>query len=180
MHPNKEYKSESYKEIMEQAGEMIVEAIEDGKIVRVPESYAKREGLPIIRKSKMHEMQERMAQQGPMSKNIQEEKQKLMYARPHSNWKDRQIISELKENFHWYVRIARKNKGLSRKQLAKLINESEESIKLLESGILHSKDFILINKIQEALNINIRRDGKDYTKSLGEMISKDRQDTQGK
>lgn len=163
---------------MEQADEMIVEAIEEGKIVRVPESYAKREGLPIIKKSKMHEIQERIMRQGPMSKNIQEEKQKLMYARPHSNWKDRQIASELKENFHWHIRLARKNRGLSRKQLAKLINESEESIKLLESGILPTKDFVLINKIQEALGLNIRKDGKDYTKSLGEMISKDREEKQ--
>jgi len=163
---------------MEKAEEIFVEAIEDGKIVRVSESYAKREGLPIIKKSKMQEMQERIMQQGPLSKNIQEERQKLIYARPHSNWKDRQIVSELKENFHWHIRIARKNRGLSRKQLAKLINEPEESIKLLESGILPTKDFVLINKIQEKLGLNIRKDGKDYTKSLGEMISKDRRQVQ--
>lgn len=163
---------------MEEANEIIVEAIEDGKIVRVSESYARREGLPIIRKSKMIEMQERLMQQAPVSKDIEKERQKLMYSKTHSNWKDRQIVSELKENFHWYIRIARKNKGITRKQLSKLINESEESIKLLESGVLPSKDFVLINKIQEALGINIRRDGKDYTKSLGEMISKDREEKQ--
>ena len=35
--------------------ENLVEAIEEGKIVKVSEKYAKREGLPILRKSRKEE-----------------------------------------------------------------------------------------------------------------------------
>ena len=149
----------------------IVEAIEEGKIVRVSESYAKREGLPILRKSRLTPSQERLVSQGA-KKTIQKEfrdersKRLLDYLRKPVDWKEKQVISELIPNFSWEIIRARRTKGLTRKHLGKLVGADEDSIKLLENGLLPNPDFILINKIQTALNLNLRKDKKDFSKEI--------------
>ena len=152
-----------------------VEAIEEGKIVRVLESYAKREGLPILRKSSVQEVQEKSANQSQeFSSKVKEENKRSFseYLQNPKNWKKSQVTSELIENFHWQIRAERKKKNLTRRQLAKLLNEKEENIKLIEAGIFPANDFILVNKIQEKLGINLRKDKKDFTKGVSEMMSK--------
>ena len=74
------------------------------------------------------------------------------------------MILELIPNFNWEIAKARRTKGLTRKHLGRLVNADEDSIKLLENGLLPSPDFILINKIQTALNLNLRKDKKDFNK----------------
>ncbi len=149
----------------------IVEAIEEGKIVRVSESYAKREGLPILRKSRLTPSQEKVISQGA-KKTIQKEfrdersKRLLDYLRKPTGWKEKQVISEFVPNFNWEIARARRTKGLTRKHLGKLVGADEDSIKLLENGLLPSPDFILINKIQTALNLNLRKDKKDFSKEV--------------
>jgi len=153
--------------------ERLVEAIEEGRIVKVPESYAKSEGLPIIRRDKREENLEHYSRLSPGTpQHIKSE-----FKRPFSeilehpkSWKSSQVTSELLENFNWQIRIERKRQGLTRKQLAKLLNEPEENLKMLEAGFLPSNDFILINKIQKTLGVNLRKDQRDYSKSFGEMI----------
>ncbi len=150
----------------------IVEAIEEGKIVRVSEVYAKREGLPILRKSRPGAPQEKATSSPETKKIIQKEfrdersKRMLDYLRKPTGWQEKQVISELIPNFSWHISKARRNKSLTRKQLAKLVNTDEDSIKLLENGLLPNPDFILINKIQIALNINLRKDKQDFTKEM--------------
>ncbi len=149
----------------------IVEAIEEGKIVRVSESYAKREGLPILRKSRLTPSQEKVISQ-ETKKTIQKEfrdersKRLLDYLRKPADWKEKQVTSELVPNFSWEIARTRRAKGLTRKHLGKLIGADEDSIKLLENGLLPSPDFILINKIQTALNLNLRKDKKDFSKEV--------------
>jgi len=155
--------------------DMLVEAIEEGKIVKVPEFYAKSEGLPIIRKPMMRELQERATNLTPGS----QERIPHEYRKPFSeilqnpdNWKKKQVTAELLDNFHWMIRIERKRKGLSRKQFSKILDESEDNIKMVEAGFLPANDFILINKIQQHLGVNLRKDKKDYTESIGSMMKK--------
>jgi len=155
--------------------ENLVEAIEDGKIVRVTEKHAKREGLPILRKSKSQEVQQNLTTLPPGSalKKIKEENRRplldQMY-RP-KDWKEKQVSSELIDNFHWYIRTERKKRGLTRKQLGKLINESENNLQMIEAGFLPSSDFVLINKLQNEFKINLRRDQKDFSKPINQMIA---------
>ena len=140
----------------------IVEAIEEGKIVRVSESYAKREGLPILRKSRLTPSQEKVISQ-EAKKSIQKEfrdersRRLLDYLRKPTDWKEKQVISELVPNFSWEIARARRTKGLTRKHLGKLVGADEDSIKLLENGLLPSPDFILINKIQNIFNSSVFR-----------------------
>ena len=88
------------------------------------------------------------------------------------SWKKQQVTQELVDNFNWQIRIERKRKGLTRKQFSKILKVSEESMKMIEAGFLPTNDFILINKIQEHLEINLRKDKKDYTEPIGEMMKK--------
>ena len=150
----------------------LVEAIEEGRIVKVSEFYAKREGLPIIRKSSATQLQEETANLAPSTTPSSDEKQLLNYSQTHTNWRDKQVISELLDNWHWLIRIERRKKGLTRKQFAKLLNEPENALKLIESGILPKKDFVLLNKIQQTLRINLRKDKKDFSKSITDIYPK--------
>lgn len=146
--------------------EEIVEALEEGKIVRVSEAYARSEGLPIIRRTKVA-----ASEQTPVKRTLEEERRLKQISKPHSNWRDRQVISELAENFNWQLIQARKKRGLTRRQVSKELSVDENSIRLVESGMLPSQDFILINKLQEFYKINLRKDGKDFNKPIKDMYS---------
>lgn len=155
--------------------ENFVEAIEDGKIVKVPENYAKREGLLIIRKAQNPEHK-------PAKKvNDQEERLSFDDFRKPLSWKTNQVFPELIENFHWEITKRRKYLNLTRKQLAEAIRERENTIKLIENGVLPKDDFIIINKIQSCLKINLRKDRQDISqparklldeKKIGERLEK--------
>lgn len=149
----------------------IVEAIESGKIVKVPEFYAKREGLIILKKPEI--------QPSPSPSYLEEKQERTKsltdYMKKKPDWREKQVMSELVENFHWQIRAARRQKGLSRKQLARLANASDEDLQVLESGRLPTNDFILINKVQKALNLNLRNDGKDFTSTTEEILEKAKQ-----
>jgi ribosome-binding protein aMBF1 (putative translation factor) len=151
----------------------LVEAIERGQIVKVTEFYAKKENLPILRKSLAEELRKKIIQKSPgIPNNLKDQHKKPfpeMLSHP-KDWKGNQVTSELIENFHWVIRIERRRKGLSRKQFSKILNESEENLKMLESGFLPSSDFVLINKIQQHLGINLRKDKKDYNLGIKEMM----------
>ncbi len=143
----------------------MVEAIEEGKIVRVPEEYAKREELPVLRKIDI----DLTGAFGKGEKAKKEEAERDRYGidefRKPLRWKENDVRSDLVHNFHWEVSKARRKRNLTRKQFAELINESENTIKMVENGILPANDFILVNKIQSTLGINLRKDGFDAGKS---------------
>ncbi|MEK6800728.1 MAG: helix-turn-helix domain-containing protein [Nanoarchaeota archaeon] len=163
-------------EILEERTEKMVEAIEDGRIVSVTENYAKRENLPILKRETIKEIKnfgDPKVGKVPTSMMGKGKEHPLEYLKKPMNWKEKQVLSELIENFHWHIRTERRKKGVTRKQLSKMIGESEESIEKIEFGVLPSTDFVLINKIQQALSINLRKDGKDFSKSVSQMIPKD-------
>jgi ribosome-binding protein aMBF1 (putative translation factor) len=144
--------------------ENLVEAIEEGRIVKVPKEHALREGLPILRK------------QQPSSIVKPNEKSLLSFEkfRKPLNYKSSQVFQELADNFHWLITKKRRYLGLTRKQLALSINESEETIKQIENGILPKDDFKTINKIQSRLDLNFRKDKKDFEKSPRSLLKKDK------
>lgn len=157
---------------MEMHNEKLVEVIEGGRIAKVPEYYARREGLPILRKvATPKPVEEKLPPSGiktPLSKRLN---QGLIVDnfRKH-DWKEDQVLQELVENFHWKIRVERRRQGFTRRQLAKKIGEQEENLRKLENGILPMKDFILIHKVQDVLGIKLRKGSVDYTKSAHEMM----------
>ncbi len=143
--------------------EDFVDAIEEGKIVKVTEEYARLEGLPIIRR---------------YSPVIQTDKKKKQEEIPYISLDDlrkplkpkSQVLSELVENFQWQISKKRRELGITRRQLAQKISEPEYHIKMIENGILPKDDFVIINKIQSVMNINLRRDKKDFSQPARSLL----------
>ncbi|MBU0907231.1 MAG: hypothetical protein KKD18_02030 [Nanoarchaeota archaeon] len=154
---------------MDSGSNKLVEAIEDGRIVKVPEYYAKREGLLILKKAPIQIQKT----QTPSYFQHKEDRTKPLteYIKSKPDWREKQVMSELVDNFHWQIRYTRRRLGITRKQLAKMVGVSENDLQIIESGRLPSNDFILINKVQKTLGINLRKDGKEFDLSAEENLS---------
>lgn len=137
--------------------ENLVDAIENSRIVKVSEDYAKREGLLILRKS--FQVAE---QPGPEQKRGKEFRRNKGFIgmedlRKPLNPEKNGLLKELVENFHWVLAQKRRSKLLTRKKVASDIGEEEISIKMAENGVLPANNFILINKLESYYGIILRR-----------------------
>lgn len=135
----------------------LVDAIEEGKIVRVPEDYARREGLLILRKSGVPAA-------SPASKDKKDEETRknkgfigMDDLRKPLSTKNNELLKELVENFHWVLMEKRKARGLTRKKVAESIGESELNLKIIENGVLPMNNFILVNKLESFYGISLRK-----------------------
>ncbi len=144
-------------------GEKVVEVIEDGKIVKVNESYALREGLPIIRRKIM---------EGSAKALIDKEEERFGYdyLRKPLNWREKQEVKGLISNFHWSIIRRRREMGLNRKQVAEKIGVDEEKIKALENGIVPRGDMGLINRVEEFFNISLRKSTEGFGQSMRKLV----------
>ncbi len=147
----------------------IVEAIEDGRIVRVSEDYAKREGLLILRKKPQ-------VSDAPLS--AKEKKDEGMrrnkgfvgmddLRKPLKSQRS-EVMNELIENFHWVLLEKRKARGLTRKKVAEALAESEMNIKMVENGVLPMNNFVLVNKLESYYGVSLRKN-KVATPSAGPL-----------
>lgn len=123
-----------------------VEAIEDGKIVRVSELYAKNEKLLIVRKRE-HDL--------PFSAHP--EAAKAIRADPAKpSYLSNNLGAELKDNFHWELQKQRRLRNLSRRQVAHLVGVPEGIVIELENGRVAS-NFIVLAKLEAFYGINLRK-----------------------
>lgn len=150
----------------------MVEAIEEGKIVKVSERYAIREGLMILRKPRFES--ERTKPSGAREDN---EQRLLMddFRKP-LNWKENKVVKELIDNFHWHIARERRRREMKRRELAAALGVSENTIKMIENGVLPKDDFVLINRIQEYLGINLRRGGSDFGQEMRKLVESQAED----
>ena len=97
------------------------------------------------------------------------------------SWKSNRVAKELVDNFHWEIVRERRRKNLSRKELAVGIGVSENTLKIVENGILPKDDFILVNKIQDFLKINLRKEQSGFgeMRKLVEEKSEQKEDISG-
>lgn len=146
---------------------MLVDAIEEGKIVRVTEEYAKREGLFILKKVET----ENQPQQSSKKDRFKDEKRPLFddYRKSLHASKD-PLLSELTDNFHWTLLEKRKVKNLTRKQVAQSLGVPEVEIKMVENGVLPSRDLVLINKLEKFYGINLRKGSINYQDSFRSKV----------
>lgn len=134
----------------------LVDAIEEGKIVRVPEDYARREGLLILRKSASLE------NSVPKEKKEEDARKNKGFIgmddlRKPLSTKNNDLLKELVENFHWILLQKRKARGLTRKKVADSIGESELNLKIIENGVLPMNNFILVNKLESFYGVSLRK-----------------------
>ncbi|MEK6927696.1 MAG: helix-turn-helix transcriptional regulator [Nanoarchaeota archaeon] len=161
--------------------EIMVEALEEGKIVRVSESYARREGLLVLRKE--HQINPNVTkpetQGGFVTRN---ERKGLLrfeeFRRPLKGANN--VTNELVQNFQWVINQRRRERNITRKQLAAGAGISEYELKMIETGILLNDDFVLISKIEKFLGISLRKDGKDYNKSALQALKENPMGSRGR
>ena len=144
-----------------ESGKM-VDALDEGRIVRVPEDYARAEGLPILRM--IQDSSEVAAKNIEMVKEQTLERVKISpfesLRKPVKN--DSNILASLSSNFQWTIIQKRRERGISRKSFANMLGVNEEEVKMLENGILPAEDFVLIGAIERYFGISLRKDGSTY------------------
>ena len=155
----------------------MVEAIEEGRIVKVSEDYAHREGLVILKTfhdysdSGTNEEDYRDLGVRESEAVISKNEKGFSIERLKRKAADSGVIKELVSNFHWKVSKARRYKGWSRKQFAKELEESEENIKMIENGLLPAGGgFVLVNKVEDKLGITIRKSAADFSQPARQAI----------
>lgn len=161
---------------MDYTGEGMVEVIREGEIVRVSEGQAIEEDLFILRKVIEPEKEPIY---NPVSRpSYRREVSGIdvpSFSRLESwragkfNLKKNKVIEDLKDNFHWEIARRRRSKGVTRKDLAEAIGCSEEEVKTIELGELPRDDFVLINKIEDYLGVNLRREKKPAGPTLSQL-----------
>ena len=164
---------------------MLLDAIYENEIVKICEPCSKMEDIPIIRKPNTFQLKaaerpfsvyERLAKAAGLKDKAQQaakirEEQDIRkitsgisldnlrkpkdYSKPLP--KPSVKPTNLIENFHWQIMMARRNMHISEKQLAQAISESETAVKMLESGNLPEDSDKLISKIEQYLRINLRK-----------------------
>jgi ribosome-binding protein aMBF1 (putative translation factor) len=151
---------------------IVVDAIEEGKIVRVTEDYAIREGLPILRRKEISFFgsPDRRAARELEKREVKRVSVFDMFRRP-LHQKSNDVAASLIDNFHWVISKKRREMNITRKQLADKMGVSELDIKMIENGVLPSDDYVLINKIQQLFRINLRKDGKDFNAPFSSKLS---------
>ena len=136
--------------------ECIVEVIKEGEIIRMSESQAIDEDLFVLRKVIEQEREVLDLSNIESSKPAPASRLKEWRA-GQINLKKNNVLEDLKDNFHWEISRVRRMKNISRKQLADKVEESEESLRMIEFGELPSDDFVLISKIERILGISLRK-----------------------
>jgi len=142
-----------------------VDAIEDGRIVKVAEKYAHQEGLLILRRNSSFSGVSDKQKVEDFVKKQESRRMKtpldLDKFRKPLDYKKTNIVSDLKDNFHWEIARSRKARALSRQQLASILGVREEDIKLIENGIMPRQDFVLVSKIEKYFGINLRKESME-------------------
>lgn len=149
----------------------LFDAVNDGKIIKICERCSIIENIPVIRKPSSSQLKEsekslrvydrmkRMVGLGPSKseeKFFLRDKLKELDNNP---WLERpeEKPLELIDFFYWEIMKTRRRKGLSQKQLANYLGESENAIQMIEKGNLPPNPRILVDKLERFLHIRLRK-----------------------
>lgn len=147
----------------------LLDAIYGADTVKICERCAIVEDIPILRKPSTSQLKEaersqtvyqrlkKMAGKDEKGKRIESVLDKIRKLDEHPELeKPEEKPFNLISNFNWHVQRARRNKGLSQRQLAWALGESETAIKMVEKGELPEKPEKLICKLEQFFQIIVR------------------------
>ena len=155
----------------------LIDVIDNFEIVKACEECLVTENLPIIRSASTEQLRQADRQQSVGERlsrmtgvSIREAKRqeitldvlrkpkdyKSVLEKKFSQAKEKNQPLNLVDNYHWHIAMERKNKKISRKQLADAVGVSEEAIKMIENRELVDDALILIRKIEQYLGISLR------------------------
>ncbi len=149
----------------------LFDVINGREIVKMCERCAVLEDIPIIRRpttsqlkeaEKSYSVHQRMRKLAGLEKKEEKHYESILSRikkldkNPELEMPEEMNSLNLVNNFHWYVMRARRNKGLSQRQLAWALGESEAAIRMTERGELPGEPEILIKKIEQFFQIRLR------------------------
>jgi len=148
----------------------LVDAIYENEVVKVCEKCSITEKIPLIKKPSIEQLKEseksfnvyqRMRKMAGLDKK-EEKHETILQLLKKFEEKEKSIqIPEkslnLIDNFHWEIARARRNKGLSQRQLGEAIDESESAIKMIERADLPGNYEKLIKKIEQFFQIRLSK-----------------------
>ena len=148
----------------------LLDAIYENEIVKICERCGVTESIPIIRKPTTSQLKEsersygayqrlKTLSGGKEGERIKEsilDKMKKLDENPDLEKPEKEKPFNLIDNFHWEITRGRRNKGLSQRQLAWAIGESETAIKMLEKGELPEQPEKLIRKLEQFFQVKLR------------------------
>jgi len=155
----------------------LFDAIYDGRMEKICERCSIIENIPVIKKPDSEQLKnaeqttvyKRMKQ---MSGILDDEKKESFFVGDKLKELDSQPELELPEkdklnlieHFHWEVMKNRRRKGLSQKQLAENLGESEIVISMIEKAKLPENAENLITKLEQFFQVKLRK--KDLNKLM--------------
>lgn len=147
----------------------LLDAIYENELVKICERCSIVEDIPIIRKPSTSQLKEAERSQGVS------ERLKILAGMKEKEEKHESILDQIRkldenlelekprekpfnliDNFNWHVQRARRNKGLSQKQLGWALGESETAVKMVEKGELPEEPEKLIRKLEQFLQITLK------------------------
>jgi len=155
----------------------IFDAIYNNETVKVCERCSILENIPLIKKPTTSQLRESESSQGiykrlrrmagledPVEKqeSVLEQIRKLE-EHPELEKPEEKKPFNLIDNFHWQVARARRNRGLSHRQLGWALGESETAIKMIEKSELPEDAEKLIKKLEQFFQIKLRERSFDET-----------------
>lgn len=156
----------------------LLDGVEDNNLVKICEECASFDNIPIMRRlnsQQIDNMQKaasvrqrltRMASNNAINKTPKISE--IMAAKKPIVRKDFNLSTlrkntkpiNLVDNYNWIITAGRKDKKISRKQLADAIGVSEEVIKMIENKELPDDALRIITKIEQYLRVRINKDAK--------------------
>ncbi len=149
----------------------LFDAIWQGQMTMLCERCAIIENIPIIRTPDVGQLKEsekgiavyermrRLSGLKDAKKKdtyFKEDKLKELNSHPELELPERDKLN-LVQYFHWIVMKNRREKGLSQKQLAEAIGESEIAIQMIEKAKLPENAEILIRKLEQFFQVSLRK-----------------------
>ncbi len=77
-------------------------------------------------------------------------------------------VSDLISNFNWVIMRTRRQKHLTREQLAEKINEPESAIKMAEQGTLPKNHDLLIKKVEDYFGVRLSKNSPSTERKFEE------------
>ncbi len=170
----------------------LVDAILQGSVIKICKICSENENIPIIRKPTTGQLKdsEKRETVGDKLKKVSKSKENenveeigsgkaSTLNKIREREKEKRKISEnrgkslnLADNYHWHISKARRDKRLSRRQLASEIGESEAALKMVENKELPEEALVLIRKLEQYLGVELREETEEEKKKRVEEVER--------
>jgi len=149
----------------------LFDAVYNGKMSQICERCSIIENVPIIKKPNVSQLKiseereevykrvKRLAGFKDSKKQgtfFIEDKLKELDNKPELELPEKEQLN-LVEHFHWIIMKNRRQKGLSQKQLAEVLGESETVVQMIEKALLPENAEVLIKKLEQFFQTRLRK-----------------------